>query len=196
MTLRLVYLAFCALVIAGLVHVAVVLLIPAYGTKDAYATLSKDYELLKFRQLTGDNSSGLLSDIDPFFAYGTCHFDFSEEGVSIIAPKFDTFWSATVINQDGSVVYILNSRTAIDSKLELIMLNPVQILRLREVQPPEIENSIVVETDMKAGFVVLRVLQPDDSWAGAASTFLEKVKCAPYTPAIAEGAALPQAVIQ
>jgi uncharacterized membrane protein len=180
MTLRIIYLALCTIVIAGLVHIAIVLLIPSYGTKDAYAQLSKDFGVLSFKPME-ENAQNPIADMDPFFAYGVCRFDIGEEGVSITAPRIDTFWSATIVNQDGTVVYSLNTRTAIDTRLDLVMLNPVQILRLREVQPPEIENSIVVESDMKEGFMVLRVLRPDESWNAKARSFLDGVKCSSYT---------------
>jgi uncharacterized membrane protein len=133
--------------------------------------------------MTDNGTEGPIADKDPFFAYGVCRFDLSGEGVWITAPKIDTFWSATIVNQDGTVVYSLNNRTAIDTRLDLVMLNPTQILRLREFQPPEIENSIVVETDMKEGFMVLRVLRPDESWQGRARGFLDGVKCIAYAPA-------------
>jgi uncharacterized membrane protein len=141
--------------------------------------------MLAFRQMADDGSSSPIADMDPFFAYGVCRFDITEEGVQITAPRIDTFWSATIVNEDGTVVYSLNNRTAIDTRLDLLLLNPVQILRLREVQPPEIENSIVVESDMKEGFIVLRVLRPDESWRGRAGSFLQGVKCAAYTPVAA-----------
>jgi uncharacterized membrane protein len=182
MTLRIIYLSLCVLVLAGLVHVAIVLLIPVYGTRDAYALLTSQTDVLGFKPIPY-GETGPLAETDPFFAYGVCRFDITEEGVAIRGPRIDSFWSATIVDENGSVVYSLNSRTAIDSRLDLLILNPIQILRLREVQPPEIENSIVVESEMKAGFAVLRVLRPDDSWADRARTFLEGIACSAYTPA-------------
>jgi uncharacterized membrane protein len=188
MRLRIVYLTLCAIVVAGLVHIAIVLLIPTYGTKDAYAQLSKDFGELSFKPMAENGAQNPIADMDPFFAYGVCRFDIGDAGVSIKAPKIDTFWSATIVNQDGTVVYSLNTRTAIDSRLDLVMLSPVQILRLRELQPPDIENSIVVETEMKEGFMVLRVLRPDESWEAKARSFLDEVKCTSYELAPAQPA--------
>ncbi len=182
MWLRAFYFSLCTLVAAGLVHIGIVLLIPTYGTRDAYARLSQDTAMLAFKMLPDDVSGGPISDVDPFFAYGVCRFDISRDGVSISAPKTDAFWSATIVNEDGSVVYSLNNRTAIDGKLDLLLLNPVLVLRLRELQPPEIENAIVVESDMKAGFAVVRVLRPDDSWQQQAKLFLDGTKCSAYVP--------------
>ncbi|MEC9342320.1 MAG: hypothetical protein VYD64_00605 [Pseudomonadota bacterium] len=179
------YYLLCALVLAAIVHISVILLIPSYGTQDAYAIISRKIEPFAFRPIPGTGPDALLSDIDPFFAYGVCRFELENRGLYMSGPKIDSFWSATVLDEDGTVIYSLNSRTAIEGKLDLILLDPVEILRLREVAPPEAETSIIVEGDIKAGFVVLRVLMPDDSWQVRAQSFLEEVSCAPYRPSTA-----------
>ena len=195
MTLRIIYFSLCVLVLAGLVHVAIVLLIPVYGTRDAYALLTQQTEMLGFKPIPyGEN--GPLAETDPFFAYGVCRFELVDQGVAIRGPRIDSFWSATIVDENGSVVYSLNSRSAIDSRLDLLILNPIQILGLREVQPPEIENSIVVESEMRAGFAVIRVLRPDDSWADRARAFLEGITCSAYVPAPALPPQPPAAVTQ
>jgi uncharacterized membrane protein len=179
---RLLYLALCTLVLAGITHICIILLIPAFGTRDAFAVLSRQTEPLQFVTLDVDAPDTPLSDVDPFFAYGVCRFSLSDSGVILNGEKIDTFWSATIVDGDGTVVYSLNSRTAVDQKLELILLNPIQILRLRELKPPEVEGAIVVESDMAGGFIVLRVLQPDSSWDLKAREFLSSVQCNAYLP--------------
>ena len=177
-----IYYAICALVVAGIVHIAIILLVPEFGTRDAYATISGKLEPLDFKPVNNKDSALRLSDIDPFFSYGACRFDLTETSVKMTAPKIETFWSATLVDEDGTVIYSLNSRTAIDNKLDLLVLNPVQILRLREAQPAEAETAIIIEADVKAGFVILRVLRPNDSWNGQARDFLNSVKCEAYDP--------------
>ncbi|MFZ1813230.1 MAG: hypothetical protein WBO55_11815 [Rhizobiaceae bacterium] len=179
---RMIYYAICTLVVAGIVHISVVLLIPAYGTKDAFATISGKIDPLDFKPVSELGGNVLITDVDPYFAYGLCRFDLKTLGMQMSAPKIDTFWSATLIDEDGTVIYSLNSRTAIDNKLDLILLNPVQILRLREVAPIEAESAIIVESDVNAGFVVVRVLRPDENWAAKANGFLNKVECKTYVP--------------
>jgi len=179
---RLAYYAACALVLAGIVHICVVLLIPAYGTQDAYALITRKTDPFNFRRISGSGADAWLSDIDPFFAYGVCRFELAEAGLRMSGPKIDSFWSASVLDEDGSVIYSLNSRTAIDNRLDLMLLDPVQILRLREVQPVEAESAIVVEANIPAGFVVLRVLTPDRSFEGKSDAFLKAVSCKPYVP--------------
>lgn len=179
---RTIYLSACSLALAGIVHIAVVLLVPEVGTRDAYAILSRQTASYSFRPVDPEKGEGIVTDIDPFFAYGVCRFELGETGMALRGPQGGPLWSATVIDQDGGVVYSLNSRTAIEGRLDLVVLDPVLILRLRESQPADIQNSIVVETAMKAGFVVLRVFRPDASWRDAASSFLDAVRCQRYEP--------------
>ncbi len=179
---RVAYYVICALVLAGIVHISIILLIPTYGTQDAYAVISRKIEPFAFRQIPGTGEDALLSDVDPFFAYGVCRFEMDQSGLAMSGPRIDTFWSATVLDEDGTVIYSLNHRTAIEGKLSLILLDSTAILHLREVAPPEAETAIIVEADVKAGFVVLRVLMPDESWKSRAEAFLGDVSCEPYTP--------------
>jgi uncharacterized membrane protein len=179
---RIFYYAVCALVLAAIVHICVVLLIPTYGTRDAYAVISRKTDPFAFRQIDTSSRDTPLSDVDPFFTYGICRFELSQVGLHMIGPKTDSFWSASVLDEDGTIIYSLNSRTAIDNRLDLILLDPVQILRLREAQPEEAESAIIVEANINAGFVVLRVLSPDESWATKSANFLREVSCKPYLP--------------
>lgn len=192
MNWRIAYYVLCALVLAGIVHICVVLLVPAYGTRDAYAVISRQTDPFAFRQIDAAAGDTALSDVDPFFSYGICRYELSQVGLHMQGPKIDSFWSASILDDNGTIIYSLNSRTAIDNRLDLILLDPVQILRLREAQPQEAESAIVVEADVRAGFVVLRVLSPDESWAEKSAQFLRQVHCRPYVP----GEAPPEPVTQ
>jgi uncharacterized membrane protein len=178
---RALFFAAAVAVVAGIVHISVLLLIPLFGVKDAYANIEKSFAPFKFQPVKGAGSGRILSDTDPFFEYGSCRFELARSGMYMSGPKIDSFWSATILDEDGSVIYSLNSRTAIDNKLDVIMLDPAGILLLRELQPPEAESAIVVETEARAGFVVVRVLRPDASWTDKAASFLSAVECRPYS---------------
>ena len=162
-----IYLLACTLVLAGITHIVIVLLIPTFGTKDAFAELSRQTKLLNFTTLDSTKPDSPLTDIDPFFTYGVCRFNLEETGVRMVGDRIDTFWSATVVDGNGT---------------ELILLNPIQILRLRELQPPDVENAIVVESEVEDGFVVLRVLSPDASWKLKTANYLANVICESYVP--------------
>ena len=183
---RVIFLSICVIVVAGIVHIAIILLVPAFGANDAFALVSRSIKPFDFKPVS--QSEQLLTDTDPFFSYGVCRFDFSQSSMYMSGPKMNSFWSATVLDQDGSVIYSLNSRTAIDNKLDSILLDAAATLRLRELQPPEAESAIIVESQVDEGFIVLRVLRPDDSWIEKSNSFLNSVTCRPYELAPAEAA--------
>ena len=99
------------------------------------------------------------------------------ESLLVTGPDTDAFWSASVFTEDGKILYSLTKRTAIEGKLSVLVVNPIQMSNLREIQPKEIETSILVETQSNKGFLVLRVLSPDDSWKPGIAAFLDGVQC-------------------
>ncbi len=183
---RFLYLAVCTAALAGIVHISVVLLVPEFGNRDAYAVISRKTDAFAFKPVDGKGEEALIADVDPFFSYGVCRFQLGETGVQLSGPKYESFWSAAVLDQNGGVIYSLNSRTAIDGRFDLIILDPLLTLKMREVKPQEAETSIIIEADVAAGFVVLRVLRPDSSWDQRTREFLNGVTCKPYVPQLEE----------
>lgn len=176
------YVAAAGLVLAGIVHITIVLLVPKYSTRDAWNYLSSRADLYSFTRLDRQGSEAAIAEVDPFFSYGVCRFNLAESGVRMVGPVAPNFWSASVFDSEGEVVYSLNNRTAINNKLDMIIVSPLQTLALREAQPDEIETSVVIETGIASGYVVLRALQPDDSYAPDNQAFFEAIRCGRYDP--------------
>lgn len=182
MTWRALYILVMGLVLAGLVHIAIVLLIPQYGTKDAWAFLSSRTDNYTFTRLNPRETGAAISEVDPFFTYGVCRFDLDDSGLKMTGPESSSFWSASVFDEDGGVVYSLNNRTAIDNRLDLLILNALQTLELREIQSDEFETSVVIEAGISKGFVIIRVLQPDESWKVNSDAFFNDIRCQSFNP--------------
>lgn len=157
----------------------IILLIPTFGTKDASDQMSQNSEVWEFVALSSVGAAN-IADVDPFFEIGACRFDLNVDSLLISGPETDAFWSASVFTQDGKILYSMNKRTAIDSKLSILVVNAIQMSNLREIQPEEIETSILVESRDNKGFVVLRVLSPDDSWRSGVKAFLDSIQCNRY----------------
>ncbi len=178
---RVLYLTAMGLILAGLIHISIVLLIPKLGTRDAWAFLSGRTDIFSFTKLKNNETGAAIAEVDPFFTYGVCRFDLDEAPLKMAGPVTATFWSASVFDDNGAVIYSLNNRTAIDNKLDLLIVNPLQTLELREAQPEEVETSVVIESQINKGFVIIRVLQPDDSWIENSQEFLSNIKCDRFT---------------
>lgn len=176
MTRRGLYNVVCGLVLAGIIHIVIILLIPTFGTKDASDQLSESNDLWEFVTLS-DLGTTTIADIDPFFELGACRFDLGESSLLITGPNTDAFWSVSLFTEDGEIQYSMNKRTAIDGKLSVLVVNAIQMSNLRELQPEEIETSILVESRNNKGFLVLRMLAPDDSWKSGIAEFMSGVRC-------------------
>ncbi len=178
MSLRYIYLAICGIVLAGIIHISIILLIPDYGSRDAWNIISAKNDLWSFRIFSeDDDANNALEDTDPYLRLGACTFDLDDSGLQFTGGQSKIFWSLSVFDQDGKVIYSLNNRTSIDNKLDLVVLNPLQMIQLRESPPELIERSVVVEADIGKGFVVLRQFQDNPAEKGAVDAFMNQVKC-------------------
>lgn len=179
---RSIYLIVCGCVLAAIIHITAVLMIPALGAKDAARQIIRSSPELSFKRL--DETSAIkIATADPFFQTAVCRFKLDDGGIFISGDKIPAFWSAAVYNARGQVLYSLNDRTAIGNKLQILIVSPVQMAALRQLQPDEIETSIIVETSAQDGFVLLRSLVREDSLATESNAFINSARCSVYQPA-------------
>ena len=182
MSARILYLLFATLVLAGIVHISVVLLVPEYGNRDAARQIISDTPVNQFVTRMADGA-GIFAEGDPFFETASCRYDLDEAGVVVSGEETDIFWSLAVFNNRGRVVYSLNRKSAIANRLNVIVVNPVQMARLRQFDPARIERSIVVETQEALGFVVVRILEREGEEARQKQRFLDSLSCQAYLEA-------------
>ncbi|MEM9329963.1 MAG: hypothetical protein AAGA53_01480 [Pseudomonadota bacterium] len=180
MNLRILYLAVCGLILGAVIHICIIFLIPLLGEKDVARLVVNKSAANTFVQIREDSEIGLING-DPFFRLATCKFDLTKSGVEVVGDETSLFWSASVFNARGRVLYSLNQRTAVGNKLRMIVVNPIQMASIRQIQPEELETSIVVETSEQVGFVIVRALERDSSWEPTVDQFLQGLQCMPYT---------------
>ncbi len=176
---NLVYLAICSLVVAAIVHIAIVLLVPNFGQKDAARAIMERSTTNKFRTVD-NNGKPMLPNADPFFDVASCRFDLVNAGVVASGGETDLFWSAAVFNQRGRVIYSLSKRSTIGNRLRMIVVNPVQMARMRQFQPEDLETSIIVETTESTGFIMIRALHRDASMIDRIDKFMSGLTCTNY----------------
>ncbi|MEO1397441.1 MAG: DUF1254 domain-containing protein [Pseudomonadota bacterium] len=178
---RLFYLTLVSLVLAGIVHLLIILLIPSYATKDAWTRLAERSGIWSFTPVASpDLPVSVLPLVDPAFRMSACRFDLSEAPLRLASDGFAPFWSVAIFDRQGRNIYSFNDRTAIERRLSALVVNPVQMARLRKNPPPDAESAVLVETESSEGFVVVRVLQSDPSWTEETSSFLRSAVCERY----------------
>jgi uncharacterized membrane protein len=192
-------------VLAGvIIHIVVVFLLPGFANRDAWTTMARfgadgEFHLVPVSQ-PGDEA---LPFLDPRFVHAVCRFRLSGGPVHVVAPMPDDFWSLGIFDRRGRNLYSLNDRTAARNPLDLFLITPADLARLRSDPPDVLETSIVVDLPIDTGFVLLRAFAADATLVEPIRQTLAKADCdAPVVttpaeddeePPVAEGEANPDA---
>jgi uncharacterized membrane protein len=178
-----VYSVVAGLILAGIIHISIIFLIPLQASQDAWSKLATTGPKWQFRRLNqaGKSSESLLLATDPLFQTAACRFSLGDSPLVIRASGQLPFWSVAVFDRLGKNIHSFNDRTAIDQQLNLLIVNPVQMSILRQDPPASIEQAVIIETQIKKGFVLIRALQPDISWAPAIDRFLDEAACEKFS---------------
>ena len=165
---------------AGIVHIAILLLLPLLSERDAWSRLATAADLYVMTAADGsDGGAPAVEAPDPFFRASACRFDLQDGPVRLKADGGVPFWSASIYDRGGQNIYNFNDRTAADGALDFVVVTPTQMIDMRKELPADLESSVFVEADVDEGIVVVRAFAPDDSWATILATYLRSVACQP-----------------
>jgi len=164
---------------AGIVHIAILLLLPSLAERGPWQRLAATAGHYRFVAVNGENapSSPTIRPVDPFFDEAACRFDLRDGVVHIHAPGHVPFWSMSVYDRRGENIYSLTDRTATDGDLDLVIATPAQLIEVKKDIPNDFEKSIFVETDTRKGIALVRSLIPDGSWAPGIDRYMKGLVC-------------------
>ncbi len=175
---RLLYAAILGLVGAGIVHIAILLLLPVVSEKNAWSRLERTGDLYAVVPASGAAADRrVLRLTDPYVESVACRFDLGDGIAHIRATGQVPYWSVSVYDRNGTNVYSLNDHATVDGGLDILVLTPLQMVELRKDLPPEFQSSIFVESDIEEGIVVVNSFVPDPSWKPAISAYLKGAAC-------------------
>ena len=176
--MRIAYALLIGVVGAGIVHIVILLLVPSFSGRDAWARLASISELYQVTRLDAEAAGAPIAGIaDPTLLASACRVDLANGVAHVTAPGKVPFWSVSVYDRSGANLYSLNDRSATDGVLDLVVLTPEQMIELRKELPEEFARSVLVELPLGQGIVVVRALAPDDTWKAAVSDFLARIGC-------------------
>jgi len=183
-----VYLSALTLLVAGIIHILIIVLIPSYASKDAWARLQNNGDFWSFYSVSSaGKKESSVPLLDPAFSISACRYDLAEAPLKIEATGNLAFWSVGIFDRLGRNIYSFNDRTAVEGQLSLMVVNAVQMAKLRKDQPDELKESVMVEAEQSQGFVLIRALRPDASWDQVIENYLRDAACTKYDlePAVA-----------
>lgn len=175
---RLALATLCGLVLAGLVHVAAVLLIPRLGERDAVSrltdTLSADHSEL----LTSTAEGGRwLPSPDPAVSVAACAYNLDEGPVRVAARTGALFQSVSLHAKGGSVFFAVTDRAATRGALDLVVMTREQLDAVQAEEEEETSRDVRIVSPTAKGMVVVRVLAALPSLRGQAEALAQSVSC-------------------
>ena len=177
---RLAYALLIGVVGAGIVHIAILFLLPYMTERDAWTRMAALGDVHETVIIDGKEEDRLLANPDPLFLAAGCRFELDEGPVRISAADRVLFWSLSVYDRTGQNIFSLHDRTASEGELDIVILKPVHMLELRHSFPEDFARSIFVEAELDAGMAVIRSFLPDESWRPRVSRYLRSISCDPY----------------
>jgi len=171
---RLAYLLTAGLVGAALLHIVIVLSVPRFADRDAWAGVNALGAAHRFHTLQNGATDGLAS-ANPLARAVVCRFDIAENPVRITAFERPFFWSLAIFDTASNEIDSMNDRTAGQAVPDVVLATPSQAHIVRQTLP----DAVLIAVSETVGYAVLRTVLPDASWQRIADSFLGGALCQP-----------------
>lgn len=170
--LRFLYAITLGLLGAGIVHIAIILLVPGYAAETLWQRVEKLGAPSSFHSLEGANWAVRS---DPLIRSAACRFDLTDGPVHISAIGKVPFWSLAIYNHKGDITFSLNDQ--VSAATDLLIVSPLQKILLEQATPQQLEQSVLITQTLDEGVVVLRAFEPDKTWSDEVAEFMKSAEC-------------------
>ena len=144
----------------------------------------------RFTEIPVADAEAGVAGLDPLFVNGACRLDLADAPAGITVEARDRFWSLALYDPTGAIIFSLNDRTAIEGRLDMIVVNAAQNAKLKRAPSAEIEQTIVAESPSDDLIALLRLFAPTRTAQEDARRVLARAECLPapsVIPAQASG---------
>jgi len=173
--LRLFHTCVLGLIGAGIVHLAILFMLPGYSVRDAWTQVSTVADYYEPVRLEGSNT--LPAPEDPFLDAVACRFNLEDGMLSVRSQGDVPFWTMAIYDERGLNTFSISDRVSNGSFLDAVVLTPIQMQRLKADETAETDQALFLETNVIEGFVLVRAFVPDETWQPRVSAFLDSVQC-------------------
>lgn len=175
---RLALWALAGLVLGGIIHLSVILLVPSFAERDAWARLSTITKNQAFVTLDqGEQNLASSLQLDPALAYGVCQFDLAEGPIFIDGKMPHSFWSIAIAARDGRVIYSTTSRAGSGDEIKIGVFNPAQSLLLAEEGLDIGQGFLIVNAPSNQFIAIVRLWPEHEAVRPRYNQALEQIRC-------------------
>ena len=168
------------LFLAGTIHIGAILLVPTFARADGWSRLAAFAGEDRFAEIPvvgGDRKT--VAGLDPLFVNGACRVGLADSPAAITVEARDRFWSLALYDRKGTIVFSLNDRTAIEGRLDMVVVSPAQNVQIKSAMPTALQQSIVVEAKSDDLIALLRLFAPTAAAQQEAQRIIAEAECVP-----------------
>ena len=166
------------LVLGGIIHIVVILLLPALSATAAWdrvAAINPDGGTHVLAAVVAEQPNPLR--LDPEMAYAVCRIDLAKGPGTVAGTLPQAFWSVAVYGRNGTVVYSTTNRDSTSNLLDLGLFNAAQTRLLAEQKLDVAEGLLIVEAQQDELMVVVRLAPPHPAMRARYEKALAGLKC-------------------
>ncbi len=174
--------------LSGVVHICTILLIPVMAEADGWSRLARFAGEDAFTEVpigrarptaNAPDASSIVAGLDPLFLTGACRIGLAGAPFGITVDARDRFWTLALYDPKGTIIFSLNDRTAANGALDMLVVTPAQNSELKKAPPPDIDQTIVVESEANDLIAILRLFAPTPEAQAVARPSLAGAECVP-----------------
>jgi uncharacterized membrane protein len=186
---RFLFATLCGLLLAGVVHIGVVLTIPSLSEADALSRArtgtSLDHAMRVHTLATSNDpapAEAWLPIPDPAVAVGICAYDLGEGPLRVSARTGPLMLSLAVHGRRGAF-YAVTDQAAVRGALDLVVLTRAQYDEvLAEEDENDVSRDVRIVAPDREGYVVVRVVAALPSQRASANEAVQAVSCTVDSP--------------
>ena len=166
-------------VLLGLViHLVVILLLPGLASNNVATRLAALGQVNKVVTLdpVQPGAANPLR-LDPEMSYAICRLDLTKGPGELTGTLPVSFWSVSVYDRSGAVLYSTTNRDGIGQTLDLGIFDPAQTRLLAEQKIDISPGLLIVEARTDEVFVVVRLAPEHPSMRARYEAQLERLAC-------------------
>ncbi len=165
------------LFLAGAVHICTILLVPVLSRSDGWSHLDAIAGEEQFSEIPPDDPTSGMLGLDPLFQNGACRIRLQNAPAAIATEPRDRFWSLAVYDPRGTVIFSLNDRTAVEGRLDMLIVSASQNAALQKTSPGSADQRIVVESRSEDLIALLRLFAPTETARAEARRVMAESEC-------------------
>jgi uncharacterized membrane protein len=169
-----------ALLLAGIVHLATVLVLPRMATQDAYARVAAIAPVNAVVPVpTPTPEKAIMPFMDPAFEVSICRYDLSSGPLKFSVPISQAYTSVSFYTRSDVAYYAINDRAAGRRVIELDLMTAAQRSELPENEEITAADRLIVTSPTNTGLIVIRALAAEPGWVPLVRGVLAAAQCRP-----------------